>query len=112
MLDGLIRPDPLREIFGLTIGTGDHFAQRPFLEKADLAKLLFAHLFIGSALQFFGPGLVDDMGDFLFGELATELVLLTFDGHVPLLRPFGKPFNQLGVDALNLESRAGVRRVE
>ena len=60
---------------GWPSGGGDHFAQRPFLEKADLAKLLFAHLFIRCALQFFGPGLVDDMGDFLFGELATELLL-------------------------------------
>ena len=58
-------PTVLREIFGLTVGRGDHFAQRPLLEKADLAKLLLAHLFIRSALQFLGPGLVDDVGDFM-----------------------------------------------
>ena len=50
VLHGLIRPDPLREVCGLTVGTFDHFAQRPSFKKADLAKLLLAHLFITRAL--------------------------------------------------------------
>ena len=77
------------------------------IKKADLAKLLFTHLFIRRALEFFRPGLVDDMGDLLFGELATELVFLTFDGHVPLLRPLREPFNKLGLDTLDLETIGG-----
>ena len=89
------------------IGGGDHFAQGALLEKADLAELLLTHLFIGSALQFFGPRLVDDMGDLLFGELATELGFLSFDRHVPLLRPFREPFNKLGLDTFDFKSRAG-----
>jgi hypothetical protein len=83
--EGIIRPDILGERFGLAIGGGDHLAQCPFLKKANLAELLVTHLFIGHALEFFWPRLVDDMGDFLFCQLATELVFLTFHGHVPLL---------------------------
>ena len=89
------------------IGGGDHFAQGTFLKKADLTELLLTHLFIRSALQFFGTRLVDDMGDLLFGELATEPGFLPFDRHVPLLRPFREPFNKLGLDTFDFKSRAG-----
>ena len=47
------------------------------------------------------------MGHLLFAELATELLLLRFDGHVPLLRPLREPFEQLRLDTLDLERRAG-----
>jgi hypothetical protein len=63
----------------------DHLAKCALLEKSDLAELLAAHLFIGYALEFFRAGLVDDMGDFLFGQFATNLVFLTLHRHVPLL---------------------------
>ena len=46
---------------------------------------------------------MDDVGHLLFGELATELLLPGFDGHVPLLRPLREPFEQLRLDALDLE---------
>jgi hypothetical protein len=77
--------DPLREIMRSAIRTRDDFAEQTLLKKADLAKLLSAHLFIRSALQFLGPGLVDDMRHFLFRQLPTELGFLLFDRHVPLL---------------------------
>src|SRR5438445_5598385 len=75
-----------------TIRALDHFAQRTLLEKSNLTELLFAHLFIACAFQFFGARLADDVGYLLFSELATELLLLRFDGHVPLLRPFRESF--------------------
>ena len=56
----------------LAVGRFDHFAQCPLLEKADLTELLLADLFIGRALDLFGAGLVDDMGDFIAAEFATE----------------------------------------
>ncbi len=40
MLNSIVGCDLLRQIFGLAISTGDHFAQRPLLEKSNLAKLL------------------------------------------------------------------------
>src|SRR5207249_10026137 len=96
--------DRLRRYDRQTVGALDHFAECAPLEKADLTELLSAHLFIGSALQLFGAGLVDDVGHLMLGELATELLLPGFDGHVPLLRPLREPFEQLRLDTFNLES--------
>ena len=76
-----------------------------FLKKANLPKLLVAHLFIRSALQFFRPGLVDDVGDFLFGELATEFGFLTLHGHVPLL-------DRLENRSMNLGSTPSISNAE
>ena len=83
--EGIVQPDVLSKNFGLTIGSGDHLPQCPFLEKTDLAELLISHLFIRHALEFFGARLVDDMGNLLFGELATDLFFLSPHGHVALL---------------------------
>ena len=99
--------DGLGQSYWQPVSGSDNFAQRPFLKKANLAELLLAHLFIRRALEFFRTGLVDDMGDLLFGELATELLFLTFDGHVPLLRPLREPFNKLGLDTFDFKGRAG-----
>src|SRR3984957_17559419 len=104
VVNGGIRPDPFGKKLWLTVCVGDHFAKAAFLKKADLAKLLFPHLFIRCALQFLGPGLVDDVGALLFGQLATKPFLLTLDRHVPLLRPLREPLDQPGIDAFNLKS--------
>src|SRR5580698_247681 len=98
VVNGGIRPDSFGKKLWLTVCVGDHFAKGAFLKKADLAKLLLPHLFIRCALQFLGPGLEDDVGDLLFGQLATKPFLLTFDRHVSLLRPLRESLNQLWVD--------------
>jgi len=34
-------------------------------------------------------------------------LFLTFDGHVPLLRPLREPFNKLGLDTFDLKTIGG-----
>ena len=85
VVNGFVQFDPLREILRLTGGGLDHFAQATALQPSQLPELLFADLFNRSALQLLGPGLVDDVGDFIFGEPATEALLLFGHGGIPLL---------------------------
>ena len=103
----IARPDVLGERFGLTIGGGDHLAKDALLKKTDLAELLVAHLFIRHTLELFWPRLVDDMGNLLFCELATELVFPTLHGHVALLRTFRESLNQFRIHTLDFKRRAG-----
>src|SRR6266545_5823417 len=107
VLDGFIGRYSLREVLSLTIGGLDHSAQRTPLEKSNLAELLLAHLFIRSAFQLFGPSLVDNMGDFILRQLATQALFFFGHGGVPFLGPLRELFNELGRDALDLERRAG-----
>jgi len=41
-------------------------------------------------------------------SLRPSFLLLTFDGHVPLLRPLGESLDELRFDTLNLEGRASL----
>jgi len=76
-------------------------------QKADLAKLLLPHLFIRCALQFLGPGLVDDMGDLLFGQLATKPFLLTLDPPCPVVATSSRTSQSAWIDAFDLKSVGG-----
>ena len=67
MLDGIVCGHSLRNVARLAVGCFDHLAQCPLLEKTDLTELLSADLFIGRALDLFGAGLVDNMGDLCCG---------------------------------------------
>ncbi len=93
VVNGFVQFDPLREIVRLTVGGLDQLAQSTALQPSQLPELLFAHLFIGSAFELFGPGLVDDVGDFILGEFAPEAPLLPGNGvtHVPNLLTFKGP---------------------
>ena len=55
-----------------TIHALDYFAQCALLGKANLTELLFARLFIGSALQLLGARLVDDVGHLLCPDSRTR----------------------------------------
>ena len=68
-------PSSPPRIFRCSIRRGDYFAESAFLEESD-SPSCFAHLLIRCAFQIFGPGLVDDVGDFLAGELATDFRFL------------------------------------
>ncbi len=96
VVNGFVQFDPLREILRLTVGGLDHLAQTTALKPSQLPKLLLADLFIRCALQFLGPSLVDDMGNFIFGELAAEALLLPGNGGIPFSGPLRESLNQLG----------------
>ena len=69
--------------------------------------MLLADLLIGGALEFFLASLVDKVGDFIFRQLATELLFLSLNGPVAFLGPFGEPVDEGGRHTLDLEGRAG-----
>src|SRR5437899_7818063 len=54
---------------------------------------------------------MDDVRDFLFGKLPTELFFLTLYRDVALLRPFREPRYQLWGDTFNLKTVSGPPRL-
>jgi hypothetical protein len=73
----------MRRDHGKPFGGLHHFPQGALVEEAEFSELLIPHLFVGSALQLFRPRLMDDMGDFVLAEVASEAFFPFGYGGIP-----------------------------
>jgi len=72
-----------------------------------LCQLTFAHFRRRDAFDFFCPALVDCERNGILGKFPPQLLFQLLNDRVTLLRSFGKPFQYLIADALNLKTMFG-----